>query len=76
MQVQWRVLNGNPDAEVCQVLEQTVKLTVPDADKIKLSQRVLSVQEYFAWLEKKTTLAPIFGMYGLVMTSAASRLEK
>ncbi|MGN0505169.1 MAG: helix-turn-helix domain-containing protein [Lachnospiraceae bacterium] len=30
------------------------------------------LKEYFEWLEKKCTLAPIMGMYGFVMTSVAS----
>ena len=29
------------------------------------------LREYFEYLEKKTTMAPILGMYGFVMTSAA-----
>ena len=32
------------------------------------------LKEYFEWLEKKCTLAPILGMYGFVMTSVASWL--
>lgn len=32
------------------------------------------LKEYFGWLEKKCTLAPILGMYGFVMTSVASWL--
>ncbi len=30
------------------------------------------LKEYFKWLEKKTTLSSILGMYGLVMSSVAS----
>ena len=30
------------------------------------------LQEYFEWLEKKSTLAPILGMYGFVMETIAS----
>lgn len=30
------------------------------------------LKEYFEWLEKKTTLSPILGMYGFVMSSVAS----
>lgn len=33
-----------------------------------------ALQEYFEWLEKKSSLATIYGMYGLVMTTVASRL--
>lgn len=32
------------------------------------------LKEYFTWLEKKCTLTPILGMYGLVMTQVASWL--
>ena len=32
------------------------------------------LKEYFSWLEKKCTLAPILGMYGFVMTAVASWL--
>ena len=30
------------------------------------------LKEYFEWLEKKTTIPPILGMYGFVMSSVAS----
>ncbi len=30
------------------------------------------LKEYFEWLEKKSTILPILGMYGFVMTSVAS----
>ena len=33
-----------------------------------------ALQEYFVWLEEQTSLASIFGMYGLVMTTVASRM--
>ena len=58
MQAQWMELKGEPEAERCKVIEEAVKLTVPDVDNKPVSELLLSVQELNLILEYVTYQHP------------------
>ena len=58
MQAQWMELKGEPEAERCKVIEEAVKLTVPDVDNKPVSELLLSVQELNLVLEYVTYQHP------------------